>query len=112
MKLENQVAIIVGGARGIGATIARKFAREGAAIALVDLPTAKPQLDELAQEITANGGKAIAVVADITDDRQVNRMVDATIQSWGRIDVLVNSAGLRGPLVPVQEISEDRKSVV
>ena len=112
MKLQNQVAIIVGGARGIGAAIARTFAREGAAIALVDLASAKPQLDELAQEISASGGKAMGIVADITNDRQVNEMVDKTIQSWGRIDILVNSAGLRGPLVPVQDISEEEWDTV
>jgi NAD(P)-dependent dehydrogenase (short-subunit alcohol dehydrogenase family) len=108
MKLQNHVAIVVGSARGIGAAIARTFAREGAAIALVDLETSKPQLDDLAQEIIANGERAAAVVADITDDRQVNRMVDATIKNFGRIDILVNSAGLRGPLVPVQEITEEQ----
>lgn len=108
MKLQHQVAIVVGSARGIGAAIARTFAREGAAIALVDLETSKPQLDDLAQEIIANGERAAAVVADITDDRQVNRMVDATIKNFGRIDILVNSAGLRGPLVPVQEITEEQ----
>lgn len=106
MKLENQVAIIVGGARGIGAAIAAMFAREGAAIALVDLASSKPQLDGVAQEITARGGKAMAIPADITNDREVNQMVDATVRNWRRIDILVNSAGLRGPLVPVQEISE------
>jgi NAD(P)-dependent dehydrogenase (short-subunit alcohol dehydrogenase family) len=108
MKLQNHVAIVVGSARGIGAAIARAFAREGAAIVLVDLETSKPQLDDLAQEIIANGERAAAVVADITDDRQVNRMVDATIKNFGRIDILVNSAGLRGPLVPVQEITEEQ----
>jgi NAD(P)-dependent dehydrogenase (short-subunit alcohol dehydrogenase family) len=106
MKLSGQVAIVVGSGRGIGETIARTFAREGAAIALVDLAKMKAELEGIAQEITQNGGKAIAIVADCTDDSQVKKMVDETVRRWEKIDILVNSAGLRGPLVPVQDITE------
>lgn len=72
MKLDGQVAIVVGSARGIGAAIARTFSEEGANIVLVDIEKMKHQLDEVAQEINQKGGKAIAVVADATDDVQVN----------------------------------------
>jgi 3-hydroxybutyrate dehydrogenase len=106
MKLEGQVGIVVGSARGIGEEIARTFSREGAAIVLVDIDKMKSQLDGVVQEINQKGGKAIAVIADCTDDAQVNRIVEETMRRWGKIDILVNSAGLRGPLVPVQEISE------
>lgn len=106
MKLDGQVAVVVGSARGIGAAIARTFSQEGAVIVLVDIEKMKPQLDEVAQEIARKGGKAKAVVADCTDEGQVNKMVDETVRRWGKIDILVNSAGLRGPLVPVQEITE------
>jgi len=112
MKLDNQVAIVVGSARGIGEAIAHTFSREGARIVLVDLEKMKPQLDGVAQAITQKGGQAIAIPADCTDDAQVNRMVDETVRRWGKIDVLVNSAGLRGPLVPVQEISEQEWDTV
>jgi NAD(P)-dependent dehydrogenase (short-subunit alcohol dehydrogenase family) len=106
MKLEGQVAIVVGSARGIGEAIAHTFAQEGASLVLVDLEKMKAQLDGVAQEIARKGGRAIAVVADCTEDRQVNQMVDETVRRLGEIDILINSAGLRGPLVPVQEISE------
>ena len=106
MKLDGQVAIVVGSARGIGAAIARTFSQEGAGIVLVDLEKMKPQLDQVAREINQEGGKAIAIVADATDDGQVNKMADETIRRWEKIDILINSAGLRGPLVPVQEITE------
>jgi len=106
MKLAGQVAIVVGGARGIGEAIAHTFAREGANLVLVDLENMKPQLDEVVQSITQMGGKAITVVADCTAANQVNQIVDETMRRWGRIDILVNSAGLRGPLVPMQDISE------
>jgi len=106
MKLDGQVAIVVGSARGIGAAIARAFSQEGAAIVLVDINKMKPELDEVAQEIARKGGKAIAIVADCTDEGQVNKMADEAVRCWGKIDILINSAGLRGPLVPVQEITE------
>jgi NAD(P)-dependent dehydrogenase (short-subunit alcohol dehydrogenase family) len=106
MKLAGQVAIVVGSARGIGEAIAHTFAQEGASVALVDIEKMKPQLDGVAQAINQNGGRAMAILADCTDDRQVNTMVDETVRRWGRIDILVNSAGLRGPLVPVQDITE------
>lgn len=106
MKLAGQVVIVVGSARGIGAAIARTFSDEGANIVLVDLENMKPQLDKVAQQITQKGGEAIATVADATDEGQVNKMVDETVRRWGKIDILVNSAGLRGPMVQVQEMTE------
>jgi len=112
MKLAGQVAIVVGSGRGIGEVIARTFAKEGAAIALVDLAKMKAELEGIAQEISQNGGKAIAMVADCTDDSQVKKMVDETVRRWGKIDILVNSAGLRGPLVPVQDITEEEWDTV
>jgi NAD(P)-dependent dehydrogenase (short-subunit alcohol dehydrogenase family) len=66
----------------------------------------KSQLDRVVQTIDRQGGKAAAITADCSDDPQVNALVDEIIRRFGKIDVLVNSAGFRGPLVPVQEISE------
>ena len=106
MKLDGQVAIIVGGARGIGEAIAHTFAKEGATLVLVDLEKMKPQLDAIAQSITQQGGKAVTITADCSDDRQVNDLVDQTVRRFGKIDVLINSAGFRGPLVPLTDISE------
>jgi len=106
MKLENQVALIIGGGRGIGETIARTFSLESASVVLVDLEKMKPQLDGVARAINQEGGKAIALVADCSDDRQVNALVDETVKRFGKIDILINSAGFRGPLVAVTEISE------
>src|SRR5258705_13952765 len=106
MKLEEQVALIIGGARGIGEAIAHVFSKEGASLVLVDLAKMKPQLDGVAQAIHQQGGKAVAITADCSNDRQVNALVDDTVRRFAKIDVLVNSAGFRGPLVPVPEISE------
>ena len=112
MKLAGQVAIVVGSARGIGEAIAQMFSKEGASLVLVDIENARPQLEDVAQAIKRQGGNAIAIVADATDDAQVNKMVNETIERYGKIDILVNSAGLRGPLVPVQEVSEDEWDLV
>src|ERR1051325_5637472 len=112
MKLDKQTALIVGGARGIGEAIARKFAAEGARIVIVDLERMKSEADQIAREIEKAGGKALALAADCTDAAQVDRVVDATVRNFVTIDILVNSAGLRGPLVPVHEISEQEWDAV
>src|SRR5262249_39791859 len=106
-KLESQTAIIVGGGRGIGAAIARKFASEGARIMLVDLSGMKAEAEEVARAIAGDSNvEAVFYAADCTDPEQVNRMVKEAVRTFGGVDILVNSAGLRGPLVPVQDISE------
>lgn len=104
MKLNNKVAIVVGGAQGIGKAIALAFSEEGASVAIVDMVKAK--LDEVAQEIRRKGGKAITLVADVTDEKQVNGMVEETIRTYGRIDILVNSAGFAGPTARAHEMEE------
>jgi len=106
MKLDGQVAVIVGGARGIGETIAHTFSKEGASLVLVDLKKMKPQLDGVAQAISQEGGKAVALTADCSDDRQVNAFVDEIVRRSGRIDVLVNSAG-HGPRKQILEITDE-----
>jgi NAD(P)-dependent dehydrogenase (short-subunit alcohol dehydrogenase family) len=99
-------ALIIGGARGIGETIAHTFSKEGASVVLVDLEKMKSELDAVVQAINQKGGQAVAIAADCSDDRQVNQLVDDTVRRFGKIDVLINSAGFRGPLVAVTEISE------
>ena len=106
MKLAGQVAIIIGAARGIGETIAHTFSKEGATLILVDLEKMKAELDGVAQSVNQNGGKAIALTADCSNDQQVNNWVDDTVRRFGKIDILINSAGFRGPLVAVTEISD------
>ena len=99
MKLHGQVALIIGGARGIGETIAHRFSKEGATIGVVDLARMKSELDGVANAINQGGGKAVAVTADCSDDRQVNALVNDIVRRFGKIDILINSAGFRGPLV-------------
>ncbi len=107
MKLDGQVAIVIGGARGIGKAIGLRFASEGAQMVLVDLEMMRPSLDEAVREITQKGAEAMAMTADATDEAQVNQVVDEVVRRWGKIDILINSAGFRGPMVPVHEITDD-----
>lgn len=106
MKLDGRTAIVVGSARGIGEAIAHTFSEEGARLVLVDLERMKPQLESVAQSIQRAGGNAIPITADCSDAAQVNALIEETVRRFGRTDILINSAGFRGPLVPVAEISE------
>lgn len=111
-KLDGQVAIIVGSARGIGEAIAHTFSQQGARLALVDIAAAQPKLEAVVKSIVDSGGTAIEVIADAADDRQVSEMAARTLREWGRVDILVNSMGFRGPMVPVHEISEQEWDAV
>ncbi len=91
MLLENKVAIVTGGAKGMGKGIALKFAKEGCKVVACDL-----DLDgckSVAGEITAAGGKALAFKTDITKSAEIAEMVNGTLTEFGTIDILVNCAG-------------------
>nr|WP_090273720.1 SDR family NAD(P)-dependent oxidoreductase [Mycolicibacterium komanii]CRL66593.1 clavaldehyde dehydrogenase [Mycolicibacterium komanii] len=90
--LSQTVALVTGASSGIGAATARALATEGASIALV--ARRRDRLSALADEIAAAGGKALAVPADVTDAEQVAAAVATTVNEWGRLDTLVNNAGL------------------
>jgi len=90
MRLADRVAIVTGGARGIGQAIALTFAAEGAKVAAVDV--AEPT--ETVEKITAAGGTAMALVADVRSNEAAHQAVDAVIEAWGQVDVLVNNAGV------------------
>ena len=89
-RLENRVAIITGGAQGIGAAYARGFAAEGAKVVITDVAPA----DDLLAEIASAGGTAIALETDVTDEAACANMAAEAVATFGRIDVLVNNAAL------------------
>ena len=92
MRLQNKVAVITGAASGIGLATAIKFAQEGAFIAICDLNQAG--IDAAIKEVEAVGGKALGYVVDVTKPDQIAAMRDALLAEKGRIDVLVNNAGI------------------
>jgi 3-oxoacyl-[acyl-carrier protein] reductase len=92
VRLQDNVAIITGAAQGIGLATALKFAAEGARVVVADL---RPEPVEAAvASIRAAGGQSIGVVVDVTDRAQVDAMVRSALQAWGRIDTLINNAGI------------------
>ncbi|MBI3311403.1 MAG: SDR family NAD(P)-dependent oxidoreductase, partial [Serratia liquefaciens] len=91
--LQNKVAFIQGGSRGIGAAIAKRLAREGAAVAFTYVSSAD-KADAVVSEITAAGGKALAIKADSADATAVQQAVRQAVNSFGNLDILVNNAGV------------------
>jgi NAD(P)-dependent dehydrogenase (short-subunit alcohol dehydrogenase family) len=99
MKLSGKVAVITGGGRGIGREIALNFAKEGARVVICS--KSKDELDKVALEIENNGGQVLSVLADISNEKEVDRLVQTAIDNFRGIDVLVNNAGITGPKTTV-----------
>ncbi len=104
MKLQGKVAVVTGGARGIGRAIVERYVAEGATVAIADL-----LVDEAGQLAAALGGKAFGVALDVTKQASIDAMVAAVVAKAGGIDILVNNAGIfdMGPVVEVTEKSWD-----
>jgi NAD(P)-dependent dehydrogenase (short-subunit alcohol dehydrogenase family) len=106
MKLNNQVAIVTGGGRGIGREIALSLAREGA-----DVAVSGRYLDVLSgtsRDIEALGRKSLALVTDVSQDEQVRTMIQTVLEKFGQVDILVNNAGIAGPTLPASAISRSQ----
>jgi len=103
MKLEQRIALVTGAAKGMGHDICLTLAREGADLALAAREV--PPLEALRGEVEKLGRRALVVPCDVTDEAAVEKMVARTVEIFGRIDILVNAAGVTGPIeTPVQEI--------
>ena len=94
MRLKDKVAIVTGGGRGIGKAISMIFASEGAIV--VAAARNSHSLDETIEEIKLAKGRAKAIQTDISDEKQVQRMVNETLNDYGRVDILVNNSGISG----------------
>jgi len=93
MRLKHKVALITGGSTGIGREVCFAFAAEGAKVA-VNYIGAEEKARNVVEAIEASGGQAMAVYADVSDEAQVNAMVETVGRAWGGIDILVNNAGI------------------
>ena len=105
-KLKNKVAVVTGASKGIGAGIAKGLAAEGASV-VVNYASSKEGADRVVAEIVKNGGKAVAVQADVSKSSDVRRLFAETQKAFGTLDVLVNNAGVYD-LVPLEEITEEQ----
>jgi len=105
-ELEGKVAIVTGSARNIGRATAEELASAGAAV-VINAVKAEDLANEVAAGIVANGGKAIAVLADIRKPDDVARMVDATLNAFGGIDILINNAAVRNSIAFTDITFED-----
>ena len=103
-KLAGKVAVVTGASKGIGAAIAVSLAAEGAAV-VVNYASSKAGADKVVAAITSAGGKAIAVQADVSKSADISRLFAETKKAFGKVDVLVNNAGIYefGPLENVTE---------
>jgi D-sorbitol dehydrogenase (acceptor) len=102
-RLEGKIAIVTGGAQGMGRAISLRFAREGAKVLVADLK--KEQAQAVADEIAGGGGEAAATGVDVRGGDQAEAMVRAAVERFGGLDVLVNNAGV-GRIVPFLETTE------
>ncbi|MQM40003.1 putative oxidoreductase [wastewater metagenome] len=103
-NIEGKVVVITGASSGNGAATARHLAEQGAAVVLG--ARRMERLTALEKELTAAGHKAKAVETDVTDSAQVQKLVDTAVQTFGRVDVLLNNAGLM-PLSPLERLRTD-----
>lgn len=103
-NIQGKVVVITGASSGNGAAAARFLSSQGAVVVLGARRVER--IDSLAKELTSHGGKALAVATDVTQHEQVKRLVDTAVQSYGRIDVMVNNAGLM-PHSPLERLKID-----
>jgi 3-oxoacyl-[acyl-carrier protein] reductase len=105
-KLKDKVAIVTGASKGIGAGIARQLAADGAKV-VVNYASSRSGADKVVADIEAAGGTAIAVGADVTRKAEVESLVQASIDRFGRLDIVVNNAGIY-QLAKVEDTTEER----
>lgn len=108
-RLEGKVAVITGAGRGIGTAVARRFAAEGAFLILNSLSDSAAKI---AEEIVADGGKAVAVQGDVSKADNVAKVIDAAVSNFGRLDILVNNAGITRDGLLMRMAEDDWDAVI
>jgi len=103
-RLQDRVAIITGGAKGIGKATALKMAHEGALVIVLDILS--EEASRVADELNSLGAKARAMTADVSKRNEVDQMVEQTLKQFGKVDILVNNAGIVRP-APLEDVQEE-----
>ncbi|MBA3236891.1 MAG: glucose 1-dehydrogenase [Parachlamydiaceae bacterium] len=104
-KLKNKIALVTGASKGIGASIAKHLALEGATV-VVNYSTSKEGADGVVKEIVDKGGKAIAIQANVAHQADIKRLIHETIQNYGKLDILVNNAGVY-EFAPLEKVTTE-----
>jgi len=104
-RLKDKVAIVTGASKGIGASIAKHLAQEGAAV-VVNYASSKQGADSVVNEITRKGGKAVAIQADFSKPNEINHFFTEAKKAFGKLDILVNNAGIYA-FSPIGEVTEE-----
>ncbi len=104
-KLDGKVALITGAGRGHAEAVARRFAKEGAAVSVCDVVPVEVLEEKIGSEIRAEGGKVTCFQTDVSEEDQVNRMVEETIRHFNTIDILANVVGIAGPTKDVWDMT-------
>src|SRR6202008_358948 len=104
-KITNQVAVVTGASKGIGAAIAKAFAAEGASV-VVNYASSKDGADRVVKEITAKGGKAVAIQGDVSKQADITRLFAETKRAFGKLNILVNNAGIY-EFAPLEGVTEE-----
>jgi 3-oxoacyl-[acyl-carrier protein] reductase len=104
-KLAGKVAVVTGASKGIGASIAKHLAAEGAAV-VVNFASSKEGADRVVEEIVKKGGKAVAVQANVAKRAEIERLFAETKKAFGKVDILVNNAGVY-EFVPLENVSDE-----
>ncbi len=110
-RLRDMVAIVTGASRGIGRAIAQALAEEGAKV-VINYASASTAAQQVVSEITSFGGEAIAIQADVSEQDQVEALVNAVMEKWHRIDILINNAGITRDTLLVRMKPEDWQAVI
>jgi len=105
MRLSGQVAVVTGAASGMGKAISELFAAEGAKVAVSDLRVEAAQA--VVNGITAKGGTAFAIAADVAKEDDVQSLIDTTVEKYGTVDILVNNAGIMDNFVPAGDLTDE-----
>jgi NAD(P)-dependent dehydrogenase (short-subunit alcohol dehydrogenase family) len=106
MKLQNKVAVVTGAASGMGKAIAILYAKEGANVVVSDINMEAATIT--VEEIKSNGGKAIAVMANVAKEEDIQNLINKAVQTFGTLDILVNNAGIMDNFEPAGEIEDDK----